>query len=141
MAKKDNTRKYIPTNTDIENYKYCISMDIAFSLKRISNEQDSYYIQKYKPSKYNLISNLRINKSLPDIPSNRVALNEYEGLKKIFELYSIERKIKEKTMVYIEEKKEEVVVKEIKKNKNKELDLFDLIENATKENANEAKQK
>ena len=76
MAKRQ-TVKYMPTSSEIECMNICIKNDLAYALKPFKTK---YHIIKYQISNYKEVFFLKEN----DI---KVEFTEFEGLKKIMELY------------------------------------------------------
>ena len=76
MAKRQ-TVKYMPTSSEIECMNICIKNDLAYVLKPFKTK---YHIIKYQISNYKEVFFLKEN----DI---KVEFTEFEGLKKIMELY------------------------------------------------------
>ena len=153
-AKKVSIVKYSPTSSDFIHMRHCINTGlIKLSLSRVSEYKDEYYLCRYDDSlKPPRVFNFLKNYSLPETPSNRAIYTEYEGHKKMFEIYKEfymrnmnieEEKIKED---YIETKVKEEKVKSTKKTKkeikddkmlnfpNKQIDLLEMIEDCEREN-------
>ena len=84
MAKKQIIQ-YIPSEEESKAMRICLNNDLAYCIE--ANKDRRYYIIKYRPSNYKLINYLTIDTKLESIPSNRQTFNEYEGLKKVMELY------------------------------------------------------
>ena len=84
MAKKQ-TLQYNPSDEESKAMKICLDNDLAYYIER--NKDSSYYVIKYRPSNYKLINYLTIDTKLESIPSNRQTFNEYEGMKKVMDLY------------------------------------------------------
>jgi len=76
MAKRQ-TVKYMPKSSEIECMNICIKNDLAYVLKPFKTK---YHIIKYQISNYKEVFFLKEN----DI---KVEFTEFEGLKKIMELY------------------------------------------------------
>lgn len=136
MAKKEN-KKYIPTEIDFKSMIYCNKRDIAFFISKLSQDNEKYYVIKYKISKYKDVSYMRKNISLQASFTNRLALKEYDALEKMFEYY---RKTKDK-LEGEEIKKQELtkpevltVVENIVKKENHQIDLLEMIADVEKEN-------
>jgi hypothetical protein len=84
MAKKQIIQ-YIPTDEEFKAMKICLDNDLAYYIER--TKDSSYYVIKYRPSNYKLINYLAIDTKLEATPSNRQTFNEYEGMKKVMDLY------------------------------------------------------
>lgn len=131
MAKKKET-KYFPTDLDIINFRFCHDNNIAFSIQKVSEDVDRYYVVKYNPKKYNDVSYMRKNTSIQASFANRLTLTENEAWKKVFEYYN-------KTKLNIEgikeeNKKEYIKMVEIPKQLNNQINLIDMIAEVEKEN-------
>lgn len=131
MAKKKET-KYFPTDLDIINFRFCHDNNIAFSIQKVSEDVDRYYVVKYNPKKYNDVSYMRKNTSIQASFTNRLTLTENEAWKKVFEYYH-------KTKLNIEgikeeNKKEYIKMVEIPKQLNNQINLIDMIAEVEKEN-------
>jgi len=131
MAKKES-KKYFPTDTDLDNSRFCIQRDIAFCIQKVDSETEKCYIVKYKPSRYKDVSYMRINTTIPASFQNRLKLNEYDAWVKVFECYN-------KTRLNLEGKNEEnkkeyTKFVEIPKQLNNQIDLFEMIKEVENEN-------
>jgi hypothetical protein len=140
--------------------RHCINLGLVkLSLSRKAEYKDEYYIARYDDS----VTPPRVHHflkdfSLPETPNNRAIYTEYDGYKKIFEIYKEfymrnmnieEEEIKkdyEKTKVeeiiekekISEAKKPKKTKKEIQEEKllnfpNRQIDLLEMIEDCEKE--------
>lgn len=131
MAKKES-KKYSPSDQDIVNYRFCHENNIAFSIQKVSEDVDRYYVVKYNPKKYLDVSYMRKNTSIHASFANRLTLSENDAWKKVFEYYH-------KTKLNIEgikeeNKKEYIKMVEIPKQLNNQINLIDMIAEVEKEN-------
>lgn len=88
MAKK-TIKKFYPKEQQLAHAKFCYENDLAVCLKLIPDKTECFWVEKHLISDYKKMEFLRIDKSLKDIPSNREVFNEYEGVKKCFEMYEM----------------------------------------------------
>jgi len=84
MAKKQ-TLQYMPSDEESKAMKICLDNDLAYYIKLAKDRQ--FWIIKYRPSNYKVINYLPIDTKLEAIPGNRQTFNEYEGIKKVMQLY------------------------------------------------------
>lgn len=160
-AKSKSIVKYSPTGSDFTHMHHCVNLGlIKLSLSRISNFKDEYNLVRFDDSSSPFLINYFLKDfSKPPFPANREIYSEYDGTKKIFEIYKefymrnmniSEEEIKEdkektKTEEVIEKekiseaKKPKKTRKEIKEDKllnfpNRQIDLLEMIEDCEKEN-------
>ena len=83
MAKK-KIEIYSPHYTEVEAMVYCVKKNVCYSLE--ANKDKRFYIVKYIPTDYKNIIYLKEN-------NKKVGFSEYEGTKKIMELYINQSKL------------------------------------------------
>lgn len=100
--KKEEAREYIPSDQDLINARICWKeKNIAYSMSRAyPNEDNLYYVERYKLSNVKKTEFVKIDPSKPDSSFNRKKFNLYEAGKLIFDLYR-------KTSGFLDEQKEE----------------------------------
>ena len=89
MAKIKSVKTYSFSKEDFENMHKVTSNNIALCLQPLYDKSSNYWITKYKIDDYKNVSYMRIDTSKPDSPSNRIVLNEFEGLRKMAEHYKL----------------------------------------------------
>ncbi len=145
MSKVKQEKRYFPSVEDMEAFRFCVSHNlIKLSPFRVA-DTSFYYLVRNNYPKDDLY--FPLNNKKPPTPSNRLKLTEYEVYEKMFKIYKdfyMRNRPKEHgtlidSVLSKEVKKEEPKKNQIKKqvvksgvvskpvNKNKELDLFDLI--------------
>lgn len=147
MAEKTKKKIYYPTELESEAYMLCIRNNIAFSLKRVSINEDLYYIEKYDIRYPKKTTFLRKDLSMPHSFSNRLQLTEYEAWKKIFEFYKMQSDILNKTKIEVERESQEAKEVSPRLNDNRragrtslvsglstQIDLLDMIREVEEEN-------
>ena len=90
MAKKKvKEQRYNPSEKDIANARFCWGKDIAFSIsKSLHSEGNSYYVERYKISKYSKREYVKKDTTKPVTSLNRKEFTLFEAEKMCFELYS-----------------------------------------------------
>lgn len=84
MAKKQIIQ-YIPTEEESKAMRICLNNDLAYCIER--NKDSTYYVIKYRPSNYKIINYLPVDTKLEATKDNRQTFNEYDGFKKVMDLY------------------------------------------------------
>lgn len=84
MAKKQIIQ-YTPTEEESKAMQICLNNDLAYCIEATKDRM--YYIIKYRPSNYKVINYLTFDTKREATPTNRQTFNEYDGLKKVMELY------------------------------------------------------
>ena len=161
MSKVKQEKRYFPSSEDIEAFRFCVSHNlIKLSPVRIV-DSNAYYLVRSNYPKEDLYFPLDNKK--PPTPSNRIKFTEYQVYEKMFKIYkdfymrnrpkehqalvdsalskeAEEKKLKkELEKEKINNQKANISQSKTKKefvNKNKELDLFDLIKLAEGEDLN-----
>ena len=125
-------------------HRICILNNIAFCIRKVSYEENLYYVEKYNTK--NVLKTLILRKdiNLPYTPSNRLKLNEYDAWKKVFELYMkqaeiINKKTNIKPEVIENNNLNEVLnitsnKLNLKSSGFKQIDLLEMIEEVENEN-------
>ncbi len=89
MAKKQAKKVFSP---DLETvrmmWKTMEATKAGFSLERINNYSDAYYIVRTNLNNY-VFTYMRIDTSKKDTPKNRLVFTEENGWNKIVELYNL----------------------------------------------------
>ena len=84
MAKKQSIQ-YNPSDEEREAMKICLDNDLAYYMKLVKDKK--FWIIKYRPSNYKIINYLPIDKMQEATLANRQTFTEYEGIKKVMQLY------------------------------------------------------
>lgn len=160
-AKSKDAVTYVPSQKEREYMHHCIKLGlIKLSLSRAKDYKDEYYIAKFDDSVFpSRTTHFLKNFSLPETPSNKAVFTEFEGLKKIFEIYKEfymrntniseeviktdyqeSKKEEEKKKIVEDKKQKQKKEKKMSKEEkmlnfpHKQIDLFEMIADCEKEN-------
>jgi hypothetical protein len=88
MAKRV-VKKFYPNEIQMKYFKFAYENDLAVCLKLIPDKVEMFWVEKHLISEYKEMQFLRKDQTKKDSPENREVFNEYEGVKKCFEMYEM----------------------------------------------------